>query len=83
MKASVSAAVNAVERTMVLQALNARGMIASKTNPNLLVSRMQKGPITVYAGFDPTAPSLHVGNLLALMGLAHFYRQGHNVIALV
>ncbi|XP_004676581.1 PREDICTED: tyrosine--tRNA ligase, mitochondrial [Condylura cristata] len=41
------------------------------------------GPQTVYCGFDPTADSLHVGHLLALLGLFHFQRAGHNVIALV
>ncbi|XP_074839894.1 tyrosine--tRNA ligase, mitochondrial [Carettochelys insculpta] len=40
-------------------------------------------PQTVYCGFDPTADSLHVGHLLAVMGLLHFQRSGHNVIALV
>nr|XP_035931275.1 tyrosine--tRNA ligase, mitochondrial isoform X3 [Halichoerus grypus] len=40
-------------------------------------------PQTVYCGFDPTADSLHVGHLLALLGLFHFQRAGHNVIALV
>ncbi|XP_067632124.1 tyrosine--tRNA ligase, mitochondrial [Eurosta solidaginis] len=38
---------------------------------------------TVYAGFDPTANSLHVGNLLVIMGLIHCQRAGHNPIALV
>ncbi|KAG8512271.1 Tyrosine--tRNA ligase, mitochondrial [Galemys pyrenaicus] len=41
------------------------------------------GPQTIYCGFDPTADSLHVGHLLALQGLFHFQRAGHNVIALV
>ncbi|XP_002712724.1 tyrosine--tRNA ligase, mitochondrial [Oryctolagus cuniculus] len=40
-------------------------------------------PQTVYCGFDPTSDSLHVGHLLALLGLFHFQRAGHNVIALV
>lgn len=40
-------------------------------------------PQTVYAGFDPTADSLHVGNLLVIMGLLHCQRAGHNPIALV
>lgn len=37
----------------------------------------------VYAGFDPTAKSLHVGNLLVLVNLLHWQRAGHQVIALV
>uniref|UniRef100_A0A673TYC1 Tyrosine--tRNA ligase n=1 Tax=Suricata suricatta TaxID=37032 RepID=A0A673TYC1_SURSU len=40
-------------------------------------------PQTIYCGFDPTANSLHVGHLLALLGLFHLQRAGHNVIALV
>lgn len=38
---------------------------------------------TVYAGFDPTADSLHIGNLLVIMGLLHCQRGGHQPIALV
>jgi tyrosyl-tRNA synthetase len=40
-------------------------------------------PQCVYAGFDPTASSLHVGNLLVLINLLHWQRGGHKVIALV
>lgn len=38
---------------------------------------------TVYAGFDPTADSLHIGNLLVLINLLHWQRSGHKVIALI
>jgi len=44
---------------------------------------LQTGPQTVYCGFDPTASSLHVGNLIALIGLIHFQRLGHQPIALI
>ncbi|XP_075712086.1 tyrosine--tRNA ligase, mitochondrial [Rhinoderma darwinii] len=44
---------------------------------------LSAGPQTVYCGFDPTADSLHVGNLLAVLGLLHFHRAGHHVIAVV
>jgi tyrosyl-tRNA synthetase len=37
----------------------------------------------VYAGFDPTADSLHIGNLLVLVGLLHFQRAGHTPVALL
>ncbi|KAM8974187.1 tyrosine--tRNA ligase, mitochondrial [Pelodytes ibericus] len=47
--------------------------------PSLLASGRQ----TVYCGFDPTADSLHVGNLLAVLGLLHFQRAGHNAIAVI
>lgn len=36
-------------------------------------------PSVIYAGFDPTAPSLHVGNLLVVTSLLHFHRAGHKV----
>ena len=41
------------------------------------------GPIVAYCGFDPTARSLHVGNLIPVMGLAHLQRAGHRPIVLV
>lgn len=44
---------------------------------------MDKSPQCIYAGFDPTADSLHIGNLLVLMNLLHWQRGGHQVIALV
>ncbi|XP_007428448.1 tyrosine--tRNA ligase, mitochondrial [Python bivittatus] len=50
-----------------------------------LIDFLQAGrpPVTAYCGFDPTADSLHVGHLLAVLGLLHFQRAGHDVIALV
>lgn len=47
--------------------------------PRLLLSGAQ----TVYCGFDPTADSLHVGNLLAIIGLLHFRSAGHHVLAVL
>ncbi|HUQ83828.1 MAG TPA: tyrosine--tRNA ligase [Gemmatimonadaceae bacterium] len=44
---------------------------------------LAQGPTVGYAGFDPTARSLHVGNLIPVMGLAHLQRAGHRPIALV
>ncbi|XP_068595856.1 tyrosine--tRNA ligase, mitochondrial [Brachionichthys hirsutus] len=44
---------------------------------------LQAGPQTVYCGFDPTADSLHVGNLLAIIGLLHFRSAGHHVLAVL
>ena len=48
-----------------------------------LAAALQRGPVTAYCGFDPTAPSLHVGNLIPVMGLVHLQRAGHRPIALV
>lgn len=54
---------------------------ASEQLPGLLEAG--RPPVTVYCGFDATADSLHVGHLVAVMGLLHFQRAGHNIIALV
>src|SRR5688572_9137360 len=58
-----------------------RGLIYDSTHgAKDLVAREK---VTAYSGFDPTAPSLHVGHLLPIMGLARLQRFGHNPIALV
>lgn len=48
-----------------------------------LAHALQRGTVTGYCGFDPTASSLHVGNLIPVMGLVHLQRAGHRPIALV
>src|SRR5688500_6709663 len=58
-----------------------RGMISESTEG--LRDALAAGPITAYIGFDPTADSLHVGNLLTMMGLARLQRAGHSPIAIV
>lgn len=65
----------------LLDLLAARGFVQQHT-PGL-PERLRRGPITAYAGFDPTADSLHVGNLVPVMGMAWLQRQGHVPIALV
>ncbi|XP_029400725.1 tyrosine--tRNA ligase, mitochondrial isoform X2 [Mus pahari] len=76
----------------LLAAPRARGLFkeffpesGTKTELPELFDRRRAGsaPQTVYCGFDPTGDSLHVGHLLTLLGLFHFQRAGHNVIALV
>jgi tyrosyl-tRNA synthetase len=67
--------------TDLLQTLTARGFVQDLT-PGL-EERLRRGPITGYIGFDPTAASLHVGNLVPVMGLAWLQRFGHTPIALV
>lgn len=44
---------------------------------------LAEGPVTAYIGFDPTAASLHVGNLMPIMGLVHLQRAGHHPIVVV
>ncbi|XP_033117961.1 tyrosine--tRNA ligase, mitochondrial-like isoform X2 [Anneissia japonica] len=48
-----------------------------------LAKLLTSSPQTVYCGFDPTAPSLHIGNLLAIITLIHCQRAGHNSIVLI
>ncbi|KAI5698283.1 hypothetical protein M8J75_004569 [Diaphorina citri] len=48
-----------------------------------IIDLLVRTPQTVYAGFDPTASSLHIGNLLILINLIHWQRAGHQVIALI
>ena len=58
-----------------------RGLVRDKTDS--LVEALAERPLTAYIGFDPTASSLHVGNLLTVLGLARLQRFGHTPIALV
>src|SRR3989338_6507244 len=67
--------------TDLLAELSWRGLIQD-TTPGL-PARLAKGPITAYVGFDPTAPSLQVGNLVPIMLLAHLQRAGGKPIVVV
>lgn len=68
--------------TTILDELSWRGLIAQSTDLDTLTAEVTRGPITVYAGFDPTAPSLHAGNLVPLLALRRFQRAGHRPIVL-
>ncbi|MEI9907275.1 MAG: tyrosine--tRNA ligase [Actinomycetota bacterium] len=59
-----------------------RGLIAQSTDESALKEAMER-PITLYIGFDPTAPSLHIGNLVVLLVLRRFQLAGHHPIAVV
>ena len=67
----------------VFDELQWRGLVAQTTDEAALREALAEGPITVYCGFDPTAPSLHFGNLVQLITLRHLQRAGHRVIGLV
>ncbi|MFF3668136.1 tyrosine--tRNA ligase [Microtetraspora malaysiensis] len=69
--------------TDILDELEWRDVIAQTTDADALRKALAEGPITVYAGFDPTAPSIHMGNLATLLILTRFQRAGHRPIALV
>jgi tyrosyl-tRNA synthetase len=66
-----------------LDTLRERGFVQQVTHEDELRARLNAGPVTVYAGFDPTASSLHVGHLLPIFCLAWLQRMGHRVIAVV
>ena len=65
----------------VLETLRERGFVAQVSDEVGLRRALEAGPITLYQGFDPTATSLHTGNLVGIMALAHFQKAGHRPIA--
>ncbi|MGY1683886.1 tyrosine--tRNA ligase [Geodermatophilus sp. SYSU D01176] len=67
----------------VIDELHRRGLIAQSTDEDALRAHLAAGPVTYYAGFDPTAPSLHVGHLLQFMVLRALQRAGHQPVVLV
>src|ERR1700730_355838 len=70
-------------RTNVLDVLRARGFVAQVSDEDALRQAFDNGPVTLYQGFDPTATSLHTGNLVGIMALAHLQAAGHRPIAVV
>jgi tyrosyl-tRNA synthetase len=68
--------------TGILDELDWRGLIAQSTDRDALAAAAAAGPLTLYAGFDPTAPSLHAGHLIPLLTLRRFQRAGHRPIVL-
>jgi tyrosyl-tRNA synthetase len=68
--------------TSILDELEWRGLIAQSTDRDALADSLGAGPVTVYSGFDPTAPSLHAGHLIPLLTLRRFQQAGHRPIVL-
>lgn len=66
-----------------LKVLSERGFIHQVSEPEALDRRAAAGPITGYVGFDATAPSLHIGNLISIMMLRWLQKTGHRPIALM
>lgn len=67
----------------ILDELTWRGLIAQSTDLDALRRECDAGPVTLYCGFDPTAPSLHIGNLVQLLAVRRFQQAGHRPLALV
>ena len=66
----------------LLADLEARGLVQDSTDRDALRARIGEGPVGLYYGCDPSADSLHVGNLIGLLVLRRFADAGHNAIAL-
>ena len=66
----------------LLDDLDRRGLVHDTTDRAALAARLADGPITLYYGCDPTAPSLHHGNLIGLILLRRFQDAGHRPLAL-
>jgi tyrosyl-tRNA synthetase len=67
----------------MLDELHWRGLVANSTDEAALGAALSAGPITFYCGFDPTAPSLHFGNLVQLVTMRRFQQAGHRPVAVV
>src|SRR3954464_1362138 len=68
-------------KNSLLDELSWRGMVYQHTDG--LADALATDEVSGYVGFDPTAPSLHIGSLVPVMGLAHLQRAGHKPVALV
>jgi tyrosyl-tRNA synthetase len=67
----------------VWEELRWRGLVQVSTDEEALAAALAGGPITAYCGFDPTAPSLHLGNLLQILVLRRLQLAGHRPLGLV
>ena len=69
--------------TDALATLRQRGFVEQLSDEVALAQRLNAGPTVFYAGFDPTAASLHVGHYIPLLAMAHLSRAGHQAIAVL
>ena len=69
--------------TDIVDELKWRGLIAVSTDEDALRKAFANGPVTVYCGFDPTAPSLHLGNLVQILTVRRLQLAGHRPLGLV
>ena len=69
--------------TDIIDELSWRGLIAQSTDLDELRKALDSGPVTFYAGFDPTAPGLHIGHLMLLLTMRRMQLAGHRPIAVV
>lgn len=69
--------------THILDELAWRGLVSQTTDLDALRAALDEGPVTLYCGFDPTAPSLHIGNLVQILTVRRLQDAGHRPLALV
>ena len=67
----------------ILDELDQRGLVVQATDPDALRAELSKGPVTFYVGFDPTAPSLHMGHLVQVLTARRLQEAGHRPLILV
>ncbi|HNX14676.1 MAG TPA: tyrosine--tRNA ligase [Oscillospiraceae bacterium] len=67
----------------LFEELKSRELVAQTTDEKLISEKLEKECVTFYIGFDPTADSLHIGHLLAIVSMARLQRAGHKPIALI
>ncbi|TRY91471.1 hypothetical protein DNTS_027216 [Danionella cerebrum] len=82
-----SLCLSSIKSSSLLLSLHNRGLVKesfpSSAAQSELPDLLRSAPQTIYCGFDPTADSLHAGNLLAIIALLHFRAAGHDIIALL
>src|SRR6476620_4348883 len=69
--------------TDIVDELKWRGLIALSTDEDALRKAFADGPVTFYCGFDPTAPSLHLGNLVQILTMRRIQQAGNRPLGLV
>ncbi|MGA8113778.1 MAG: tyrosine--tRNA ligase [Actinocatenispora sp.] len=69
--------------TDIFQDLRWRGLIKDSTDPDELAKNLANGPVTFYAGFDPTGPSLHIGHMVQILTARRLQHAGHRPLLLV
>lgn len=69
--------------TDIWDELSWRGLVAESTDPDALAAALRSRPLAFYVGFDPTAPSLHLGHLVQILTARRLQQAGHRPIALV
>ncbi|SFK91151.1 tyrosine--tRNA ligase [Streptomyces pini] len=69
--------------TAIVDEFRWRGLLAQSTDEDALRKALANGPVTFYCGFDPTAPSLHVGHLVQVLTVRRLQQAGHRPLALV